>query len=175
MGYRSIGRTTDSGPVNRGSSPRSPARNLKRKVSWPSFFCCALRRMDLMMMMRRRRNLSRKASSPHQTHQRGSRPPSSRDFHKMGRRRERSPFRRELEKKRYGWWLSLSSLFPRTRLAGIPFERRTIPRSSALEKTANRDSIKSKVFGKGGMGLGEGRGNLSPERFPLPSPIFSLT
>ena len=133
LGYRSIGRTTDSGPVNRGSSPRSPARNLKRKVTWPSFFCCALRRMDLMMM--RRRNLSRKASSPLQTHQRGSRPPStSRDFHKMGRRRERSPFRRELEKKRYGWWLSLSSLFPRTRLAGIPFERRTIPRSSALEK-----------------------------------------
>ena len=107
----------------------------------------------------------KKGFLPHQTHQRGSRPPStSRDFHKMERRRERSPFRRELEKKRYGWWLSLSSLFPRTRLAGIPFERRTIPRSSALEKTANRDSIKSKVFGKGGMGLGEGRGNLSPDK-----------
>ncbi|XUR87174.1 hypothetical protein WCP94_003814 [Bilophila wadsworthia] len=30
--------------------------------------------------------------------------------------------------------LSLPSLLPRTRLAGIPFERRTIPRSSALEK-----------------------------------------
>ena len=41
----------------------------------------------------------KKGFLPHQTHQRGSRPPStSRDFHKMGRRRERSPFRRELEK-----------------------------------------------------------------------------
>jgi len=30
--------------------------------------------------------------------------------------------------------LSLPSLLPRTRLAGILFERRTIPRSSALEK-----------------------------------------
>ena len=111
--------------------------------------------------------------SPHQTHQRGSRPPSSRDFHKMGRRRERSPFRRELEKKRYGWWLSLSSLFPRTRLAGIPFERRTIPRSSALEKTANRDSIKSKVFGKGGMGLGEGREKLFFRKVFPPFPNLS--
>ncbi len=30
LGYRSIGRTTDSGPVNRGSSPRSPAKILRK-------------------------------------------------------------------------------------------------------------------------------------------------
>ena len=60
---------------------------------------------------------------------------------------------------------------PRTRLAGIPFERRTIPRSSALEKTANRDSIKSKVFEEERVGFGEGEEKLSPESFSSPSPI----
>ena len=76
-----------------------------------------------------RRNLSRKASSPTKPTSETRVPPStSRDFHKMGRRRERSPFRRELEKKRYGWWLSLSlhcsperglQAFP---LKGAPFQ-----------------------------------------------------
>ena len=37
---------------------------------------------------------------------------------------------------------------------------------------SNRDSINTKVFGKGGMGFVEGRGNFSEEKFPLPSPIF---
>ena len=65
----------------------------------------------------------KKGFLPHQTHQRGSRPPStSRDFHKMERRRERSPFRRELEKKRYGWWLSLSSLLPERGLQAFPLK-----------------------------------------------------
>ena len=36
----------------------------------------------------------------------------------------------------------------------------------------NGDSIKPKVFGKGGMGFGEGRENFSSEKFSLPSPIF---
>lgn len=36
----------------------------------------------------------------------------------------------------------------------------------------NGDSIKPKVFGKGGMGFGEGRESFSPEKFSLPSPIF---
>ena len=35
-----------------------------------------------------------------------------------------------------------------------------------FEKTANRDSIRGKVL----EGRGEGRGKLSPESFPLPSP-----
>ena len=34
------------------------------------------------------------------------------------------------------------------------------------------DSIKPKVFGKGGMGFGEGRESFSSEKFSLPSPIF---
>ena len=37
-----------------------------------------------------------------------------------------------------------------------------------FEKTANRDSIRGKVL----EGRGEGRGKLSPESFPLPSPTF---
>ena len=36
----------------------------------------------------------------------------------------------------------------------------------------NGDSIKPKVFGKGGMGFGEGRESLSSDKFSLPSPIF---
>ena len=36
----------------------------------------------------------------------------------------------------------------------------------------NGDSIKPKVFGKGGMGFGEGRESFSSEKFCLPSPIF---
>ena len=36
----------------------------------------------------------------------------------------------------------------------------------------NGDSIKPKVFGKGGMGFGEGRERFSSEKFSLPSPIF---
>ena len=36
----------------------------------------------------------------------------------------------------------------------------------------NGDSIKPKVFGKGGMGFGEGRESFSSEKFSLPSPIF---
>ena len=39
-------------------------------------------------------------------------------------------------------------------------------------KAGKRDSIKSKVLGGREEGFGEGRGNLSSERFPLPSPIF---
>ncbi len=42
-------------------------------------------------------------------------------------------------------------------------------------KPSMRDSIKAKVLGREGMGVGEGEGNLSPERFPSPSPIFPLT
>ena len=36
----------------------------------------------------------------------------------------------------------------------------------------NGESIKPKVFGKGGMGFGEGRESFSSEKFSLPSPIF---
>ena len=36
----------------------------------------------------------------------------------------------------------------------------------------NGDSIKPKVFGKGGMGFWEGRESFSSEKFSLPSPIF---
>ena len=36
----------------------------------------------------------------------------------------------------------------------------------------NGDAIKPKVFGKGGMGFGEGRESFSSEKFSLPSPIF---
>ena len=36
----------------------------------------------------------------------------------------------------------------------------------------NGASIKPKVFGKGGMGFGEGRESFSSEKFSLPSPIF---
>jgi len=39
-------------------------------------------------------------------------------------------------------------------------------------KTPNRDSINAKVFGKGGMGFGEGREKLSSEKFSLPSPML---
>ncbi|WP_302553037.1 hypothetical protein, partial [uncultured Bilophila sp.] len=40
-------------------------------------------------------------------------------------------------------------------------------------KDGNRDSIRPKVFGGGGMGVwGKGGGSLSPERFLLPSPTF---
>ena len=41
-----------------------------------------------------------------------------------------------------------------------------------VRKTANRDSIRSKVFGKGGMGFGEGRESFSSEKFSLPSPML---
>ena len=37
-------------------------------------------------------------------------------------------------------------------------------------QTTNRDSIKGKVLGEGGMGRGEGRKDLSEERSFLPSP-----
>ena len=46
------------------------------------------------------------------------------------------------------------------------------PKNMTLEKLADRDSINTKVFGKGGMGFVEGRGNFSEEKFPLPSTIF---
>ena len=39
----------------------------------------------------------------------------------------------------------------------------------------NRDSISAKVLGEDGVGCGEGKGNLSPERFPFPSPSLSLS
>ena len=41
-------------------------------------------------------------------------------------------------------------------------------------KPANRDSINAKVLGGEREGFGEGKGNLSPERFPFPSPSFPL-
>ena len=47
--------------------------------------------------------------------------------------------------------------------------------SSGSVKTGNafgRDSIRTKVFEGKGVGFGVGEGNLSPERFPSPSPIF---
>ena len=39
-------------------------------------------------------------------------------------------------------------------------------------KAGNRDSIRSKVFEGDREGVGEGKGCLSPERHPFPSPIF---
>ena len=40
---------------------------------------------------------------------------------------------------------------------------------------AMRDSIKSKVLGEEGVGVGEGEENLSSEGFSSPSPIASFT
>ena len=56
--------------------------------------------------------------------------------------------------------------------------RRVLPFRSRLPaltgKAAGRDSIRSNVLGGREEGVpGEGRGNLSSERFPLPSPDFS--
>ena len=41
-------------------------------------------------------------------------------------------------------------------------------------KTGSRDSIRTKVFERKGVGFGEGKGKLSLESFPFPSPIFNL-
>ena len=54
---------------------------------------------------------------------------------------------------------------------GARHTERTLPYHG---KIPNRDSINTKVFGKGGMGFGEGRENFSEEKFSLPSPINPL-
>ena len=41
-------------------------------------------------------------------------------------------------------------------------------------KTGSRDSIRTKVFERKGVGFGEGKGKLSLESFPFPSPICNL-
>ena len=41
-----------------------------------------------------------------------------------------------------------------------------------MRQSDGRDSIKSKVFEEDGVGFGEGKGKLSEESFPFPSPIF---
>ncbi len=58
-----------------------------------------------------------------------------------------------------------------------PNQRHLLPRNKSplppLERTPSAPPPhQSNVLGRGGMGCGEGRGNLSSERFPLPSPIF---
>ena len=45
-------------------------------------------------------------------------------------------------------------------------------RLPSVGKPANRDSINAKVLGGEREGFGEGKGNLSPERFPFPSPML---
>ena len=45
----------------------------------------------------------------------------------------------------------------------------------AFGKVAKRDSINVKVLGRRGVGFGEGRGNLSKERFPFPPPNLPLS
>ena len=51
--------------------------------------------------------------------------------------------------------------------------RHYLYRSLSTSKPVNGDSIRSKVLGGGEGWFGGGRGNPSPEGFPLPPPIFS--
>ena len=45
--------------------------------------------------------------------------------------------------------------------------------SLRTERTsATQPPHQSKVLGEDGVGLGEGKGSLSPERFPFPSPML---
>ena len=52
--------------------------------------------------------------------------------------------------------------------------RHYLYRSLSTSKPVNGDSIRSKVLGGGEGWFGGGRGNPSPEGFPLPPPIFIL-
>lgn len=57
--------------------------------------------------------------------------------------------------------LPLKNALPQKRTPGIP----------SAGNPANRDSINAKVLGGEREGIGEGKGNLSGERFPFPSPM----